>query len=64
VFPFYPYRGGANGEPYGSWADIGLAEPGIHGDRCTIPWPQSARSEVGCAANAAPIAKTAATATV
>src|SRR5450631_1898046 len=44
---------------------MGLSEPGIHGDRCsTRPWPKSARSEVGFAANAAQIAKAAAVATV
>jgi hypothetical protein len=61
---FPAYRGGASSS-YGSCADIGLAEPGIQGDRCsTRPKPQSARSEVGWAANAAQNAKAAAAATV
>ena len=29
-----PYRGGANSDSFGSCADIGLAGPGIHGNRC------------------------------
>jgi hypothetical protein len=52
-------------EAIGSWADIKAFVPGTQADRWLgVPLPQSARSDVGCAANAMPMANTAAAATV
>jgi hypothetical protein len=52
-------------EAIGSCADIKEFVPGIQGDRgFGALSPQSARSDVGCAANAIPMANTAAAATV
>src|SRR5277367_2803069 len=60
-YPPGSYRGGVRAKRLGSWADISMFVPGTQGDPCRAPpWPQSARSEVGCAANATPMANTAA----
>src|ERR1700730_4058429 len=59
------YRGGVSTETVGSWADIKVFVPGTQGEPCRgAPLPQSARNDVGCAANATPMANTAAAATV
>jgi hypothetical protein len=55
------YRGGARTNTLGSWADINVLVPGTQGDLVRGPRsPQSARSDVGWAANATPMANTAA----
>src|ERR1700694_5092911 len=63
--PPEPYRGGIRTESVGSWADIKVLVPGTQGEPSRgAPSPQSARSDVGCAANATPMANTAAAAAV
>src|ERR1700737_2162019 len=65
ALPRGPYRGGIRTETVGSWADIKVLVPGTQGEpsRGALS-PQSARSDVGCAANATPMANTAAAAAV
>src|ERR1700679_1745798 len=54
------YRGGARTNTLGSWADINVLVPGTQGDLVRgARSPQSARSDVGWAANATPMANTA-----
>src|SRR6185437_16216506 len=58
-----PYRGGAGTAMAHSWVDIKAFVPGTQSDPCReLLSPQSARSEVGRAANAAPMANAAAAA--
>src|SRR6185437_3695327 len=57
------YRGGAGTAMTHSWVDIKAFVPGTQSDPCRgLLSPQSARSDVGRAANAAPMANAAAAA--
>jgi hypothetical protein len=65
ALPAIPYLGGVRNETIGSWADIKVFVPGTQGDPWLgVPSRQSARRDVGCAANETPMAKTAAAVTI